>query len=308
MSETPFHGGDRVFEVGYRAMPDRGKRQPPAVAIARTMLTLAWRQRATKIVLLVCLGVLAGHGVWLVGQLLFERFGSEVGAAGMPVGELVGSAREVLANFLRVQFFTTAIAVAVIAGGAIAEDRAAGAFDLYFARPLTRADYALGKLGGAGLVPFVTILLPVVLLWLTAIGIAPPALRSELWWLAVPALGGGILSVVVLATTIIGLSAVGQKARTVSIAYVAGLLVLSGIIEGLTNGGFALAGYFAPERSLHTVIDWLLAPEQSMLGGQISGRYRPINHSVFGSLVALLGWAGAGFGLFWWRLRSEVVG
>lgn len=308
MSDTPFEGGDRVFEVGYRPLSERGKRQPPAVAIARTMLTLAWRQRATKLVLLVCLAVLGGHGVWLVGQLLFERFGSGMGAGGIPVGELVGSTREVLANFLRVQFFTTAIAVGIIAGGAVAEDRAAGAFDLYFARPLTRADYALGKLGGAGLVPFVTILLPVVLLWLTALGIAPAELRSELWWLGVPALAGGVLSTVVLATTIIGLSAIGQKARTVSIIYVAGLLVLSGVVEGLTNGGFALAGYIAPERSLHTVIDWLLAPQQSMLGSQVSSRYTPINHSVLGSLTALLGWAGAGFGLFWWRLRTEVVG
>ena len=115
MSQTPFEGGDRVFEVGYRPITERGKRQPPAVAIARTMLTLAWRQRATKIVLLVCLAVLGGHGVWLVGQLLFERFGADLGGAGVPVGELVGSTREVLANFLRVQFFTTAIAVAVIA-------------------------------------------------------------------------------------------------------------------------------------------------------------------------------------------------
>lgn len=299
---------DRVFSIGYRPLPDRGRRQPPAIAIARTMLVLAWRQRATKIVLLICLAVLGGHGAWLVGQLLFERFGAEMGAGALPVGELVGSTREVLANFLRVQFFTTAIAVAVIAGGAVAEDRSAGAFDLYFARPLTRADYALGKLGGAGLVPAATILAPVLLLWLTALGIAPAPLRAELWWLGVPSLAGGLLSVVVLATTIIGLSAIGQKARTVSVAYIAGLLVLSGVVEGLTGAGYSVAGYLGPERDLHTVVDWLLAPEQSVLGAQVSSRYTPINASPLGAFAALLAWAGAGFGLFWWRLRSEVVG
>lgn len=299
---------DQVFDIGYRPMPERGRRQPPAVAIARTMLLLAWRQRATKIVLLICLAVLGGHGVWLVGQLLFERFGSGMGPSGLPVTELVGSTREVLANFLRVQFFTTAIAIAVIAGGAVAEDRAAGAFDLYFARPLTRADYVIGKLGGAAIVPIATILLPVVLLWLTALGIAPAALRSELWWLGVPSLAGGVLSVAVLATTIIGASAIGQKARTVSVAYIAAVIVLSGIVEGMTGAGYAFAGYLSPERSLHTVVDWLLAPQQSMLGSQVSGRYTPINHSALASLTALLAWAGAGFGLFWWRLRSEVVG
>jgi len=301
-------GGDRVFSVGYRPLTDEGRRQPPALAIARTMLVLAWRQRATKIVLLVCLAVLGGHGVWLVGQLLFERFGAELGTAALPVDQLVGSTREVLANFLRVQFFTTAIAIAVIAGGAIAEDRAAGAFDLYFARPLTRSDYAGGKLLGAALVPISTILLPVVLLWLTALGIAPPALRSELWWLGVPSFAGGALSVLVLATTIIGVSAIGQKARTVSVAYIAGLIVLSGVVEGLTGAGYGIAGYLGPERDLHTVVDWLLDPQQSMVGGAVASRYTPINGSPLGALVALLGWASAGFGLFWWRLRSEVVG
>lgn len=299
---------DRVFAIGYRPLGDRGRRQPPAWAIARTMLTLAWRQRSTKIVLLMCLAVLGFHGVWLVGQLLFERLTEGPIGHGVPVGELVGETREVLASFLRAQFYATAIAVAVIAGGAVAEDRAAGAFDLYFARPLTRADYALGKLGGAGLVPTVTVLIPVVLLWAVAVGIAPAGLRAELWWLGVPALAGGALATAVLAATIIGLSSVGRRARTVSVAYIAGLLVMSGVLEGITGAGFPLAGYLAPERDLHTLVDWLLEPGRSLAGAQISARFRPTNPSVFGSLLGLLGWIGAGLGLFWWRLRSEVVG
>lgn len=299
---------DRVFSIGYRPLSDRGKRQPPAWAIARTMLTLAWRQRSTKLVLLMCLAVLGFHGVWLVGQLLFERLNDGGLGHGLAVGELVGEAREVLASFLRAQFYTTAIAIAVIAGGAVAEDRAAGAFDLYFARPLTRADYAVGKLGGAGLVPAVTVLLPVMVLWATALGIAPAGLRSELWWLGVPAFAGGLLATAVLAATIIGLSSVGKRARTVSVAYIAGLLVMSGILEGITGSGFHLAGYLSPERDLHTIVDWLLEPNRSLAGAQLSVRFSPTNASVVGSLLGLLGWIGAGLGLFWWRLRSEVVG
>jgi len=38
MSEnSPFEGGDRVFQIGYRPIVERGKRQPPAIAIARTI-------------------------------------------------------------------------------------------------------------------------------------------------------------------------------------------------------------------------------------------------------------------------------
>lgn len=298
----PIEGGDQVFQVGYRPLVDRGKRQPPAVAIARTMLVLAWRQRATKIVLLFCLAVLGGHGVWLVTQLLLERFGDGL-TGGVPIGTLMGNTRGVLASYILWQLYATGIAVAVIAGGAVAEDRAAGAFDLYFARPLTRADYALGKLGGAAAVPIVTILLPSMLLWLVAVGIAPPAVRAGLWWPAIPTLLCAALAVALLATTIIGLSAVSRKARTVSIAYVAALALIPLITEGLASGaGYGLAGYFAPERSLRTVVQWLLEPQQGLIANG------PTNHSVLGSLAGLGAWIGGGFGLFWWRLRSEVVG
>lgn len=297
---------DRVFSIGYRPLAERGPRQPPAWAIARTMLMLAWRQRATKIVLLVCLAVLGGHGIWLVSTLLFERF-SDFRNGGFSLGEMVGETREVLANYLRMQFYTTAFAVAVIAGGAVAEDRAAGAFDLYFARPLTRADYALGKLGGAGLVPVATILLPVMLLWLVAVGIAPDDLRPSLWWLGVPSLAGGVMGSAVLAFTIIGFSALGQKGRTVSVAYIAGVVFLSSIVEGIIAGGHEWVGYLAPERDLHTLVEWLFEPDRSLLGSQL-GRYAATNDSVLLSFGGLCAWIAAGFGLFWWRLRTEVVG
>lgn len=295
-------GGDQVFQVGYRPLPDHVRRQPPAVAIARTLLVLAWRRRSTKLGLLMCLAVLAGHGVWLVIQLLVQRFGDGL-TAGMPVSELVGNARGVLASYLMFQFYVTGVVLAVIAGGAVAEDRAAGAFDLYFARPLTRADYAMGKLGGAAAVPVVTLVLPSVLLWLVAVGIAPPSIRSGLWWPGVPALVCAVIAVALLATTVIGLSAISLKGRTVSIAYVAGLGIILAVTEGLASGaGYDLAGYIAPERSLRTVVQWLLEPKQGLIA---SG---PTNHSVFGSMVSLAAWIGAGAGLFWWRLRSEVVG
>lgn len=297
---------DRVFDLGYRGLPPDTPRQPPAWAIARTMLMLAWRQRSTKVVLLVCLAVLGGHGLWLVSALLFERF-ADVGGAAFSAAEMVGEAREVLANFLRVQFFTSALAVAVIAGGAVADDRAAGAFDLYFARPLTRRDYALGKLGGAALVPIATLLLPSLLLWVTAVGIAPDDASGDLWWLVVPSLAGGLCAVVVLAATIIGLSSLGQKGRTVTIVYIALMIFMSSVLEGIVAAGYDWAGYLAPERDLHTVVEWLFEPGQSMLGSQI-GSHHTTNSSALGAFLGLCGWAAAGLGLLWHRLRTEVVG
>jgi ABC-type transport system involved in multi-copper enzyme maturation permease subunit len=296
---------DRVFDVGYRRHERRGKRQSAPWPIARTMLMLAWRRRSTKIALLMCAGVALVAGVGLVAQLLFQRFAQNLP---MDTADVVGNAQEVLAGFVRGEFYFTAIALAAIAGGCVAEDRAAGAFELYFARPLTRMDYALGKLLGAGLVPTATLVLPALALWLAAVGISPPSISGPLWSLALPTLGGAVLGAVLLTTTIVGVSAIGQKARTVGVAYVAGLFVLSAIGEGLSAAGQDWAGYLVPERNLRTVVDALLEVGSPSIASQIlSAGGMQSNHSVAGSLLGVGLYVMLGLGLLAWRLRAEVT-
>ncbi len=299
--------GERIYAVGYRPLDFKGRRQSPPWPIARTMLLLAWRKRATKVALLFCLAVVGGHGLWLVAQLLFRRYAGEMGGAHMlAVDQLVGQAQEVFAAFLSMQFFVTAVALSVIAGGAVAEDRAAGAFELYFARPLTPRQYAVGKLLGAGLVPAATLVLPSLLLWIVAVGVAPPALRAQLWWLVVPALAGALLAAATLTATVVGLSALGRKARTVGVVYVGGLILLSGVAEGLAAGGVGWAGYLAPERDLRTVADTLLNVGLPSVGAQFLPHRPQANPDALLSAAGLLAYAAAGLGALWWRLRAEV--
>lgn len=297
---------DHVYAVGYRRIPGGAPRRGAWWPIARTMLALAWRRRATKLALLLCLMVVGVFGVWLVGQLLIKRYtgGGAMGLVGP--AQLVGEAQEAFSNFLQSQFYVTAIAIAVIAGGAVADDRHAGAFELYFSRPLGRMDYALGKLAGAALVPLATMVVPVLLLWLLAVGIAPPDLRRELWWLVVPALCGATLAGAALTTTVVGVSAISERSRAVSIAYVAALVVSSGIFEGLTEAGLAWAGYLAPQRDLRTVVDALLDVGGTSLAGQLVHGRLPANDSVLLSLAGLLAYTGAGLGLLAMRLKREV--
>lgn len=297
--------GERIYAVGYRRLELRDRRRSPLWPMARTMLTLAWRRRSTKLALLFCLAVVFGHGMWLVGLLLSRRI---LGDAAVDLTLIVGRAQEVFSSFIAGQFFVTAIASGVIAGGAVAEDRAAGAFELYFARPLTRRQYALGKLLGAGLVPLATLVLPAFLLWITAVGIAPPGHRADLWWLAVPLITAALLAAATLTATVVGLSALGQKGRNVGVAYVAALVLLTAISEGLAAAGQTWAGYLAPERDLRTVADALLEVGLPSLGAQFLPRRAAANPGVLPSLLGLAAYVAAGLGALTWRLRREVEG
>lgn len=305
MAEPPLLE-DRIHAVGYRGHTLRGRPRRAPWPMARTALVLAWRNRSTKFALLMCLAVVGVAGVALVGQLLFQRFTS---GSGLPMdpASVVGSAQEVFAGFVRAQFYTSAIAIAVIAGGCVAEDRAAGALELYFARPVSRLDYALGKLLGAGLVPTATLVAPTLLLWLVAVGISPPALGAQLWWLGVPALTAAALGAFVLTTTLVGASALGQKSRTVSVGFVATMLVLTGVGEGLVEAGQSWAGYLVPERDLRTVVDALLEVGRPSIAAQlVPNRGVLPNEDVAASLLGLLVFAAAGLGALAWRLRQDV--
>lgn len=298
---------DRIHAIGYRPQPEPPRRLSAIWPIARTLVALALRKRATKVVLALCLGVLAGHGVWLAVQLLSLRYAGEMrmhGAFG--VTDLVGRVEEVFSSYLQVQFYFTVPAIAVVAGGAIAEDRRAGAFELYFSRPLTRMSYGIGKLLGTAAVPLVTLVAATLLLWLAAVGIAPEHLRADLWHIAPPALAGAFLGTAVLTATLVGVSSLSRRATSVAVAFVALVVVGAGVAEGLAESGQLWGGYLSPERNLRTVVDHLLDLGSPSLTGSLVPSRAMVNVHVVGSFVALLSFIGAGLLAFWIALRREV--
>src|SRR5690606_36270775 len=154
------------------------------------------------------------------------------------------------ASFIGVQMLACAFLLAMVAAGLVAEDRRTGAMELYFSRPLRRHDYVAGKLLAAGLVPAATLVLPFALLWLFAIGMAPPAAAGELWGLLLPGLLGALVAAATLTATILGLSALGERGRTVGVIYVVGMLVLTSLGDELSDNGHRWAGYLSPLRNV----------------------------------------------------------
>jgi hypothetical protein len=299
---------DRIFDVGYRRLADGPRHRFAPWPIARTALVLAWRRRATKIALLFCLGSIILHGGWMVTQVLLRRF-DETGLGHAALGEATfGTTQEVLSSFVQVQFVACVVALAIIAAGFVADDRHAGAFDLYFARPLTRLDYALGKSMAAAAVPAAALVLPALALWFIAVGGTNSTQGATLWLLGPPTLATALCGTLWLTGGIIGLSALGEKSRTVGAVFVAVFLGLTSLGDALPMAGHDWVGYASPIRDLRTVADALLDVGTQSMGGALLRRSGSMNESALGSFLALSGQAGLGFGALAWRLRREVVG
>jgi hypothetical protein len=301
---------DQVYSVGYRRLPgDRPRRWVPW-PIARTALELAWRNRSTKLGVALCAGSVFIHGMVLTTQVLLDRYagGSEDDLRRTLLEGVVGNVHTTFATFIGVQMVACAFLLAMVAAGLVAEDRRTGAMELYFSRPLRRRDYVLGKLLAAGLVPVATLVVPFMLLWILVVGMAPPHTAGPMLGLLLPGLLGAVVAAVVLTTTILGLSAVGERGRTVAVIYVVGMLVLASLGDGLSDEGYAWAGYLSPLRNVQTISDAVLdAGGTGLLLSMLASRPET-NPSAMISAACLLGVAVAGFGLLIWRVRREVAG
>jgi ABC-type transport system involved in multi-copper enzyme maturation permease subunit len=301
---------DQVFAVGYRRLPGERPRRWAPWPIARTALSLAWRNRSTKLGVALCAMSVFGHGMALAAQVLAGRYADARGGdlGGDLMRAVVGDVHTTLATFIGVQMLACTFLLAMVAAGLVAEDRRTGAMELYFSRPLRRRDYILGKLLAAGLVPAATLVVPYVLLWLFVVGMAPPHAAAPLWGLLLPGLLGAVVAAMVLTATILGLSAVGERGRTVGVIYVVGMLILSSMGDALSDQGQAWAGYLSPMRNVQTLTDAVLdAGGSGLLLGMLTSRPET-NPSVAVAVACLVGLTALGLLLLVWRVRREVAG
>jgi ABC-2 type transport system permease protein len=124
-------------------------------------------------------------------------------------------------EFMNTQLFMSVILTIFAGGGLIASDLRTGAILIYLSRPLTRRDYVLGKLGVLLIVNLAITLVPGLLLWVAAVGLAPASFaRWDLWWLPL---------------------AVAVQAFTISLAVSVGGLCLSSLARSVRTAGL---GFF----------------------------------------------------------------
>ena len=227
--------------VDYRrwTIVSTGLRQMFANRLFRWLLFLAW----TAGVLIAAFGFAftqsVASGGWL--ESAAANFGPRVEAVVAALGALVTLYPDICIHGLFTLVFwlhsylglgLSLVALTVMVPNLVARDRASNALTIYLARPLTSADYLLGKLG---IIVGVLLLLwtgPLVLGWLLSMLLAPdrefiaysfsPLLRALLF--------NGI-ALVVLATIALGVSALNRSARNTTILWIALWLIVGTVAK-----------------------------------------------------------------------------
>lgn len=244
----------------------------------------------------------------IVSFMVYMRFSlEETGAAGPIAG--AGLAGQFAAQLLEVhnliiysmkvvRFFAL-LAMAWYGAGLICEDRRAGAHLLYFARPITRADYLLAHFLTAFTFGCAAVLAPGLLICLVAVFNSPGFIfLTEKWDVIVATIGYSLLFVVVLSALILAVSALSKRksyALASVFAVFMGTVALGGALSALMRKRdfwmVSLASHF--ER----VADWWLGASRSM------HRWDP-----WWSLGVLLGLTALSLAVVAWRVRRmEVV-
>ena len=190
------------------------------------------------------------------------------------------------------------LAVTWFASGLFCEDRKAGAHQLYFARPLTRLDYALGKFLTAATFALLAMLAPVLVICLMAAVSSPEwSFLTEEWDVVLRAVGFTLLWTVVVSSLVLLASSLASR-RSFALVGVFGFVAMSVPVAGVL-GQVVGRDLF----SLALVIDL------DTLAKHMFGRLDPLSDISAGSAwTAVIAMVLVSWTVIWLRIRRlEVV-
>ncbi len=221
---------DRGYQP-YRGLltPERGRWK----VIARRALGMTARQPwvIVMLVLTVFPTLIFGAIMWLQTKIAATA-GADAAAA---VAQM--QSPDAYVFWLAVKPYGTLLLgfmIALFAGGsAVADDARAGAFQFYFARPVTREQYVIGKLVAAVTLTAMVTLAPALLLSLFRLATAQSG--AELWQ-RLPGVGGaiglGLIEALALAAPALALSSL-SRGRGYAQGAFAGLFLLPWVVGGI---------------------------------------------------------------------------
>lgn len=203
-----------IRDLGYKRYD--GPRLPPrrryAVMTSRT-LSLAWASGLVKATLIVGLLPLLVCAVIMYFKLRMQQ---ALGGKSLPIKFEDASAWIYYCGYWCQVWFGFAMGM-LVAAPAISEDVSTGAFQFYFARPIGRGHYATAKLVTAGLLVFLVILIPPLLLTAMRLGMA----NEQELWSKLPLLAS-TLAYTVIATAVLVLPPLALSSLTRKSGYAQG--------------------------------------------------------------------------------------
>jgi ABC-2 type transport system permease protein len=142
-------------------------------------------------------------------------------------------------EFLNQQIGFTLLLSIFGGSGLVANDLRTGAILVYLSRPLTRRDYVLGKLGVTLALNLAVTLVPGLLLYLIALGLAPDLfLKWSLAWIAPAIVLHSLLISLVVGLLTLAVSALSRSARVAGLAFaglVVGLEIVRSVLAAMTD-------------------------------------------------------------------------
>lgn len=282
-----------IRDQSYTAYDGPMRENAAWAVIGWTGLRTYWRFWRTKLVL---------FAVWLVpfvyALVIIGEYALTTQLGGSPIDQTDPGP---ISGYLRVQVFSMALIFIANGCGVISEDLRHRTIQLYFSKPISRMDYALGKY--------------LTLLWLTFFGVLLPtlmlgALRTAFYFqsdnlgeVALVHLKAGGLAVFIFATMaaiVIGLSSLTRRTGYAVLAWIGVLLVpmILQAIVAVASDGSPLAGLL----SFPGVVD--LATQAAIGGRDALAEEVPI----WAPAAVLLTLFSLGLGALGWRVsRLEGI-
>jgi ABC-2 type transport system permease protein len=135
-------------------------------------------------------------------------------------------------DFLNQQLLFTLFLTTFGGAGLIANDLRTGAILVYLSRPLTKADYVLGKLGVLLALNLSVTLVPAVLLYVVGISLAPEMLLTrDLAWILPAILLDGLVMSLVMSLVGLTISSLTKSARVAGLGFVSVVILLDEVLR-----------------------------------------------------------------------------
>ena len=230
--------------------------------IVATGLRTAWKQRRAWLVLylpptiatvifsfVVYLGFMVNeqvqrHDLGADQGDLQERLARGAAMAAVSGGLKMLEVTNQIIEFNRAMSLFALIAVAWFGSGLFCEDRKAGAHQLYFARPITRLDYFLGKFGIASFFGLCAMLVPALVICVVASLSSPEwSFLKEQWDVIPRAIGYSLLWTGVVTVLVLLASSLASR-RNFALMGIFGFFMLSSVM-GKALGHLVDSRFFA---------------------------------------------------------------
>jgi ABC-type transport system involved in multi-copper enzyme maturation permease subunit len=291
-------------DLGYR--PYEGARLPPSInwwVMLRQGLARAWGSWMVKLAVLLCIvpslfiAAYAGLGRFFTGQI------------GMSAEELPEDAIFEAITLLRMTFTaqTWAFVSLVTAGAgatAIAEDFTFKAFQFYFAKPVTQAQYTVGRVLAVAVFVLLVTLVPVLFVE-TVLVFSAPAILVEQLGLLLPIIVHALLVSLVMATLSVAVSSLSPS-RALTLSAWLFLFLVPHVVAAVVHGIASIddgPGWPWLYLTSFTGLLGIVADELFKAQGE-----EPLLHWYF-AVPVLLAYVAGAVGLISYRLRrAEVFG